>query len=166
MTSNERKIVKCLWDEEGRMHIQVIAQKTGISSDYARLLCRSLERGGYLKFADVNVCCLLTKGRNRFQDEEITDSDKKSEDENKQDENLVKEIQNEILEEEVKLDELKDATPQEKEKLIEAGYKSVEDLAQVPVNRLIQSIGVNLKKAANWINQARRQTGVIDDKKQ
>ncbi len=50
------------------MHIQIIAQRTGIGSDYARLLCRSLERGGYLKFADANVCYLLTKGRGRLED--------------------------------------------------------------------------------------------------
>ncbi|MDP3052126.1 MAG: helix-hairpin-helix domain-containing protein [bacterium] len=257
MTSNERIILKCLWDAKGKAHICFISRATGLSSDYARLLARSLERGGYLEFADVNVCCLLTKGRNRFSapeerdldsggqdsgpiiveteesdtivnpeiivetedksqdvdldndEEETMDSDEKSEDENKQDEDLdqvlteldqfvkketvpesftepelaeeesseaglpaqagdeklVEEIQNEILEEEAELDELKDATPQEKEKLVEAGYKSVEDLAQAPVNRLIQSIGVNLKKAANWINQARRKTGVIHDEK-
>lgn len=68
MTFNERKIIKYLRDGEGRTHIQIIAQRTGVSSDYARLLCRSLERAGYLKFADANVCYLLTKGRGWLED--------------------------------------------------------------------------------------------------
>ncbi len=75
MTFNERKIIKYLRDGEGRMHIQIIAQRTGIGSDYARLLCRSLERGGYLKFADINVCYLLTRGRSRFSAPEERDLD-------------------------------------------------------------------------------------------
>ena len=62
-----------------------------------------------------------------------------------------------------RLDELKDATPQEKEKLTKAGYTSVIDLSAAPVTRLIGEIDVSLKKAAGWINQARRKTGIINE---
>lgn len=68
MTSNERQIIKCLWEAKGKAHIQLIARETGLSQDYARILGRSLERAGYIKFADMNLCHLLTKGCARFQD--------------------------------------------------------------------------------------------------
>lgn len=67
MTSNERIILKCLWDAKGEAHICFISRTTGFNSDYARLLARSLERAGYLKFVDASVCYLLTRGRNHFQ---------------------------------------------------------------------------------------------------
>lgn len=217
MTSNERKIIKCLWDEKGKTRVQTIAQRTGFSSDYTRLLCRSLERGEYLKFVDANVCCLLTKGRNRFQgsdpivttaqhdstvnaepvvvsiSERDKDSSKDDTSDNEPDNSgeemeeakpeeqtlgIKKEVNKENVEAEEKvkaeqkektgedaLKNLGDASRDEKEKLASAGYKTVEDLAEAPVSRLIQSIGVNLKKAADWINQARRQTGAMHDKK-
>lgn len=68
MTSNERKIIKCLWDAKGKAHIQLIARETGLSRDYARMLGRSLERAGYIKFAGMSLCSLLTKGNACFQD--------------------------------------------------------------------------------------------------
>lgn len=64
---------------------------------------------------------------------------------------------------EAALADIKDATPQGKEKLAEAGYKLVKDLAKTPIDRLIQGIGVSLEKAAHWINRVRRQTGVINE---
>lgn len=68
MTSNERKIVKCLWEAKGKAHIPLIARETGFTQDYARMLGRSLERARYIRFTDMNLCHLLTKGRARFQD--------------------------------------------------------------------------------------------------
>ncbi len=64
------------------------------------------------------------------------------------------------------LDALKNVTPREKEKLVAAGYKSVQDIAETPITRFIQGMGIRLDRAARWINQARRQTGLIDDKSQ
>ncbi|MEK7169836.1 MAG: hypothetical protein AAB767_00940, partial [Patescibacteria group bacterium] len=61
------------------------------------------------------------------------------------------------------LNKLQDASEKDKEKLVQAGYKTTEDLAQAPVAQLIQGLGVSLRKAANWINQARRKTGEIRD---
>lgn len=70
MTSNERKILKYLWDAKGRAHVRVISENVGITTDYTRLLCRSLARSGHIKFADASICYLLTRGRNCFQREE------------------------------------------------------------------------------------------------
>lgn len=73
MTSNERKIIKCLWDKKGEAHVRVVSDACGLTSDYTRLLCRSLARTGYLKFEDANVCRLLKKGRGRFEVASITE---------------------------------------------------------------------------------------------
>lgn len=231
------------------MRVQALAQSAGLSSDYTRLLCHSLERGGYIKFADANACCLLTRGRNRFQNngpavetaqhDSIVNAEPVvvSASERNRSSSLTKkvgskagdekseEIQNKILEEKLRkmqskmksdnrkrkakkrkkkssqrqanpkkklrlkglpqvkvkkkkartkqrekpeknaLENFQDASAVEKEKLADAGYKTAEDLAQYPISRLIQDIGVSLKKAANWINQARRKTGAIHDEK-
>ncbi len=75
MTSNERIILKCLWDAKEKAHICFISRAAGLSSDYARFLARSLARAGYIEFADANICYLLTKGRNRFSAPEERDLD-------------------------------------------------------------------------------------------
>lgn len=212
MTSNERKIIKCLWEAKGRTRVQALAQSAGFSSDYTRLLCRSLARGGYLKFADANACYLLTRGRNLFQDNGPADeksiaiqneileekvrkmqskmkldnrkmkAKKRKKKSSQRQANLKKKLKSKNLlqikikkkkartkqEEKPKknaLENLQDASAGEKEKLADAGYKKVEDLAQYSVSRFIQDIGMSLKKAANWINQVRRKSGAIHDEK-
>jgi hypothetical protein len=50
---------------------------------------------------------------------------------------------------------------EEGKRLSQAGYKTIKDIAEAPINRFIQEAGVNLKKAAGWINQARRRIGTI-----
>lgn len=66
MTSNERKIINCLWETKEKTHIRLITQKANLSSDYARLLCRSLARSGHIKFEN-DLAHLLKKGRSRFE---------------------------------------------------------------------------------------------------
>ena len=160
MTPNERKIIKYLWATKGRAHIRVVSQNVGFTSDYTRLICRSLARGGYITFAGNSECCLLKRGRSRF--ESVKESKKKI---RSRDAPVVSAFL---------FDGLPDASDGEKEKLASAGYKTVEDLAEAPISKLIQGIGVSLKKAADWINQARRlasspsrsgQTGATHDKK-
>lgn len=79
MTSIERKILKCLWDAKGRAHVNAVSRNVGIGTDYTRLICRSLARAGYLKFADASVCYLLTKGRNHFQRNDELATEERSE---------------------------------------------------------------------------------------
>lgn len=67
MTSNERKIIKCLRGAKGKAHIRNVAQKTNFTSDYTRLLCHSLARAGYIKLEDSNICRLLKKGHGYFE---------------------------------------------------------------------------------------------------
>lgn len=67
MTSNEQKIIKSLWEAKGRARIQHLAGACGISSDYVRLICRSLARAGYIEFAGSSECSLLQKGASQFE---------------------------------------------------------------------------------------------------
>ena len=67
MTSNERKIIRCLWDMKGEANIRAVSDACGLTSDYTRLLCKSLARSGHLKLVDANACRLLEKGRSRFE---------------------------------------------------------------------------------------------------
>jgi len=65
MTSNERKIINFLQGTEGKINVRLVAQKVNLSSDYVRLLCRSLARAGYIEFEN-DLCHLLKRERNRF----------------------------------------------------------------------------------------------------
>jgi len=66
MTSSERKIINFLGEMKEKTNVRLIAQKTNFSSDYARLLCRSLARSGHIKFEN-DLCHLLKRGRSRFE---------------------------------------------------------------------------------------------------
>lgn len=66
MTSSERKIVNCLWETKEKTPVRLVAQKANLSSDYARLLCRSLARSGHIKFEN-DLAHLLKKGRGCFE---------------------------------------------------------------------------------------------------
>ena len=68
MTSNERKVINFLREAVGGAHVRDVAQKTNFSSDYARLLCHSLARAGYITIEDSNICRLLEKGHGHFED--------------------------------------------------------------------------------------------------
>jgi hypothetical protein len=66
MTSSERKIINFLEETKEKTNVRLIAQKTNLSSDYARLLCRALARSGHIKFEN-DLCHLLKRGRSRFE---------------------------------------------------------------------------------------------------
>lgn len=147
MTPNELKILECLSLAQGRARFKLIAQASNFSSHYVKDLCCSLERNGYLKFISPNVCCLLAKGCNRMR------PGKK----------IVKAKNLSKVAVRSSLDGL-NASLEEKEKLMQAGYCSIEDVAKAAIAKFVQEVEVELKRAAHWINRARRQTGVIRDK--
>lgn len=66
MTSSERKIINFLGEIKEKTNVRLVAQKTNLSSDYARLLCRALARSGHIKFEN-DLCHLLKRGRSRFE---------------------------------------------------------------------------------------------------
>ncbi len=48
MTNNEREMLDILDEAGGKLHIMHLANKMGISSNYAGTIARSMERRGYL----------------------------------------------------------------------------------------------------------------------
>lgn len=68
MTSNERKILECIWNHGGEVDIRLISDKTGLSSDYSGFLCRALQSAGHLELSGHAFCRLSEKGHKYFQD--------------------------------------------------------------------------------------------------
>ena len=68
MTSNERKILECIWNHGGEVDIRLIGDKTGLSSDYSQYLCRALESAGHLELSGYAFCRLSERGQKYFQD--------------------------------------------------------------------------------------------------
>ncbi len=79
MTSNERKILECLWNHGGEVHVHLISSKTGFSSDYSLFLCRSLEKAGHLEFINPNICQALSSILSDDEDESDEDAAQETE---------------------------------------------------------------------------------------
>ena len=63
MTTGELKVLSIIWDWGGEASVDIIARATGISCDYARLLCQSLKREDYIDFTRFKLCKIKSKGR-------------------------------------------------------------------------------------------------------
>lgn len=63
MTSNDLKVLEIIWDWGGEASIDVITRETGISTDYARLICESLGRDNYIDFLHSKLCKLRGRGK-------------------------------------------------------------------------------------------------------
>ena len=125
MNSNDFKILKFIFDNREHVKIRLIALKNNTSIDYAYLICRSLERIGYINLIRSNLCQLTSKGIDFFKKAETVT---KTEDNSNGKLNL---------------------------NLIRAGYKTAADLASAPLARLTQNFNISVKKAADLINEAR-----------
>ncbi len=130
MTSNERKILECVWNHGGEVDIRLISDKTGLSSDYSQYLCRALKSAGHLKLSCHAFCRLSKKGYKYF-DENIEEAKKdqeglsepvvqqkediekeleellpnEDEDENKDDENAARETEENVPRNDIKHEE-------------------------------------------------------------
>ena len=129
MNSNDFKILKFIFDNREQVKIQLIALKNNISTDYAYLVCRSLERMGHINLIRSNLCQLTSKGIDFFK----KDSGKA----------------------EIVTRREDDSDGELGFNLIKAGYKTAADLASVPLARLTQNFNISVKKAAGLINEAR-----------
>ena len=64
MTSMEREALDVIAEDEGRLHYYLIAQELGISAHYAYVICKGLERSGYIDFDTFKgICSLTEKGK-------------------------------------------------------------------------------------------------------
>ncbi len=63
MTTNELRALEIIWDWGGEASVDIIARKAGISLDYARILCGSLDREGCIDFLYSKLCKIKSKGK-------------------------------------------------------------------------------------------------------
>ena len=63
MTTNELKVLEIIWDWGGEASVDIIARETGISLDYARILCESLKKEGCIDFSYSKLCKIKSKGK-------------------------------------------------------------------------------------------------------
>jgi len=63
MTTNELRVLSIIWDWGGEASVDIIARETGISLDYARILCESLKKEGCIDFLYSKLCKIKSKGK-------------------------------------------------------------------------------------------------------
>ncbi|MDP2934652.1 MAG: hypothetical protein Q8N59_02735 [bacterium] len=63
MTTNELRVLEIIWDWGGEASVDIIAREIGISIDYARILCESLNREGCIDFLGSKLCKIKSKGK-------------------------------------------------------------------------------------------------------
>ena len=61
MTGMEYETLDCIATNAGRLHYYLIAQDLRINSAYAYLICKGLERNGYIEFDTLRGICNLTE---------------------------------------------------------------------------------------------------------
>ena len=68
MTSMEQEALDVIGKNEDRLHYYLIAQELGISAHYAYIICRGLERSGYVDFDTFRgICSLTEKGKDTIE---------------------------------------------------------------------------------------------------
>lgn len=63
MTTNEQKILEIIWNWGGEARVDIIARESGMSIEYARLLCEELGKKDYVDFLHTKLCKIKSKGK-------------------------------------------------------------------------------------------------------
>jgi len=63
LTGTELQVLRAIGDRGGRSTIYVLGSAMGMSSDYARIICRSLGMADYIDLRWNGVCEITPKGR-------------------------------------------------------------------------------------------------------
>ncbi len=63
MTTNELRVLSIIWDWGGEASVDIVARESGISLDYARLLCECLKKEGCIDFLYSKLCKIKSKGK-------------------------------------------------------------------------------------------------------
>lgn len=151
MPSTEEKALELIKDFGGKAHSWQIARQLSISPEYARLLLQALQKTGKIKVFHGWAC--LSRAKSAKALEEKPRKPKK------------------IRKEKIKIPVIH-LTPlskvrgmsQELEKILQkAGYKETEGVAATSLPIFMESTGLELKQAADLINEARRVLKIIPD---
>ena len=138
MTGTERKVFEIILTKE-KVGIFEIAQKMGISTDYANLICQGLRRHNSIDIAG-NYCSIC-----RPKEELVK----------KQEEIPPKISKKREKQETTSLSNLKTINKKTLKILRKAGYKTIEDIAQTPFSIFMQATGINLSQASKIFNETR-----------
>lgn len=144
MNPQDFQILKYIFNQGGQVKIQLIASKNKMSTDYAQLICRSLERAGHVSLIRSNLCHLTSRGSDFI----------------KKDSEKIESINNFWSSEGLDTKNINNRETDSDNKklilnLIKAGYKTVADLASAPLAKLTQNFNISVKKSAELINKAR-----------
>lgn len=63
MSGTELTVLEIIWDWGGEASLNTIARTAGISIEYARLICNSLDKHDYIDFTHPKICVLRGKGK-------------------------------------------------------------------------------------------------------
>jgi len=68
MTSMEQEALDVIAKSDDRLHYYLIAQELRISAHYAYVICKALERSGYVDFDTFRgICSLTEKGKDAIE---------------------------------------------------------------------------------------------------
>lgn len=150
MTQTEGKVYKII-SERKKVKISEISKETGLSTAYAQLICQSLQRNGFINFAR-GLCSL--KEEEILEKKPISKEPKVAEmaTERKAIKKKKEITKNPLL----RFESIGEKLAKNLER---AGFKTIENLSEAPISRLMEISGIELKRAADIINEARKKLG-------
>ena len=158
MTNTEQKILQLILEKKSA-RVGHIAKTAGFTSDYVNLVCQGLHRRGYVNFRRGVVAVPAMA-------EEAVPSDAPAEESitlPEMDEPAGEEgSESASPEAQASIADLTGLNIAQLTTLGEAGYNSISDLANAPISKLMQAGSMNVKQAANLINQARAHLRMIN----
>lgn len=147
MTSTEQKIFDII-SQRKNARVSAVARITGLSSDYVHLVCQSLDRNGYIILAKGFVAGI---------------PDSRAETGEIKEEQVHEAMQTEKSQDEThgfSVAQFEGMRAELITALENGGYHTMNDIAEAPLPKLMQC-GMNVKQAADLINRARREVGII-----
>ena len=74
MTGMEQETLEVIAKNEDRLHYYLIAQELKISDHYAYVICKGLQRSGYVNFDTFRgICSLTEKGKEFIEEKRLVD---------------------------------------------------------------------------------------------
>ena len=156
MTQTEQKVFEII-SERKKIRISEIAKETRLSTDYIRLICLGLQRNGFINFSK-GLCSI--REEETFEKKTVQKTSKTAK--KKEVVQKKKEARGEKKKiEKTSLFNLENVNEKLAKKLIGAGFKNIESLSEAPISRLMEISGIELKQAADIINEARKKLGKL-----
>lgn len=143
MISTEKQVLKIIWQNQGKASVFKIAKEIKFSTDYCRLICRSLIRNKIIKFSE-GLYRVTGLGRKRLEELGMMEKEKRRD-------GITLSVQKEV--EIPTITELSVPNPEIIAILEQNGFRTLEDVATTSAARLMELIP--LKLAAIIINEAR-----------